>query len=381
MCAYLSKVDRVIRTFLRENASQVRLVEEGLKALALLETGKDSDIRAEAISSFLSVLSLYKDLGELSLSFPVDRSQAISSNNPNNLIFRLALALRIIQSLEVLIEMITAKKLGQDNKCAVIFLIELAKAIIRLIIYLKRNDSFYSKVFESLQVRTCSECICGRKQPRDGLRNWHYYCGERSGRRIYRVESLKEQKSVKGLGDIFNVVSESRSNTEQRWVLQYFCPSCSKELDLETGFTSSAQIPSFHYDEESTHQLLRYLGETVYIFRPVIHVLLAWKYGWRSWKPWCLALLCELASSRLLSSHFHFYHDIQTKNLSTEVINRRIALLYYLVRSPLFEVLFESRISKAREKASRVLFFGPSLDALLSLFISWRGYWFYISAS
>ncbi|EME28070.1 uncharacterized protein Gasu_44070 [Galdieria sulphuraria] len=354
MCAYLLKVDKVIRQFLKENASHFRLVEEGLKALALLETGKDSDIRAEAISSFLGVLSLYKDVGELNLAFPVAVSQASSTKSPNVLIFRLALTLRIIQNLEVLIEMITVKKLGQDNKCATLFLVELSKAIIRLTIYLQREESFYSKLFESLQVATYSECICGRKQPRLGLKRWHYYCGERSGRRIYRLSSLREQKSCKSMEEIFDIVSESRSNMEQRWVLQYLCPLCSKELNVESSSTSSSRLLSVHTDEESARQLMNYIGETLSIFRPALHVLLAWKYGWRSWKPWCLALVCELASSHLLSSYIRSNQDAQTKELSTEVMNRRIALLYYLIRSPLFDVLLESKITKARERTRQV---------------------------
>jgi hypothetical protein len=81
MSAALSKVDSAIRKFLRENASQFKLLEEGLRALALLETGKDSDIRAEAISSFLGVLSLYKDVGELKLAYPVSSPSSNAINN------------------------------------------------------------------------------------------------------------------------------------------------------------------------------------------------------------------------------------------------------------------------------------------------------------
>jgi hypothetical protein len=38
-------------------------------------------------------------------------------------------------------------------------------------------------------------------------------------------------------------------------------------------------------------------------------------------------------------------------------------------------------MNKVREITKRVLLLGPSLDALLSLFMSWRTYWFYTSAS
>lgn len=72
----LSKVDKVVRKFLRDNSSQFKLVEEGLKALALLETGKESDIKAEAISSLLGVLSLYRDAGEMALATPVGTDHA-----------------------------------------------------------------------------------------------------------------------------------------------------------------------------------------------------------------------------------------------------------------------------------------------------------------
>ncbi|KAK4523307.1 hypothetical protein GAYE_PCTG50G1201 [Galdieria yellowstonensis] len=374
MSAALSKADSAIRKFLRENASQFKLLEEGLRALALLETGKDSDIRAEAISSFLGVLSLYKDVGELKLAYPVSSP---SSNAINNVIFRLALVLKLFQNLEILIEMIATRRFGQEKKCLVLFIVELAKAVIRMTIFLKRKDSFYSKDFENLQVSTSSNCICGRKQSQAGLVGWRYYCGQRSGRRIYRLDSLKEHKSVKSMEDILHSVSESRSNAEQRWVLQYLCPVCSTQLTTEIyPSTSILQV-----DPENVRQFGNYVGEILFIFRPVFHVLLAWKYGWRSWTPWCLALLCELASFHLLSRHLSSTRNIETQTMSAEVVNRRIALLYYLIRSPLFEVLFEDKMNKVRERTKRVLLLGPSLDALLSLFMSWRTYWFYTSAS
>lgn len=71
-------------------------------------------------------------------------------------------------------------------------------------------------------------------------------------------------------------------------------------------------------------------GELLWIFRPVLYVLLRYQYG-KVWTPWILSLVVE-----------HMAHKLATREKmsdteQTELTRRRSLLLLYLLRQPFFE--------------------------------------------
>lgn len=102
-------------------------------------------------------------------------------------------------------------------------------------------------------------------------------------------------------------------------------------------------------------------GEVVHILRPVLYVCCLRIWGARSWKPWIISLICELASYRitcsaqahssrrameaaekstLVNPTISALHAMQgitwNREELDELTRRKMLLLFYLLRDPLF---------------------------------------------
>ncbi|KAF6105448.1 peroxisomal biogenesis factor 16 [Phyllostomus discolor] len=81
------------------------------------------------------------------------------------------------------------------------------------------------------------------------------------------------------------------------------------------------------------------IAESLYIARPLLHLLSLGIWGQRSWTPWLLSGAVDVTSLSLLSDR---------KGLSRrerlELRRRTILLLYYLLRSPFYDRFSEARI-------------------------------------
>uniref|UniRef100_A0A8D0G427 Peroxisomal membrane protein PEX16 n=1 Tax=Sphenodon punctatus TaxID=8508 RepID=A0A8D0G427_SPHPU len=81
------------------------------------------------------------------------------------------------------------------------------------------------------------------------------------------------------------------------------------------------------------------VAESIYITRPLLHLLSLGVWGQRSWKPWLLSGILDITSLSLLS-------DMKELNRRErmELRRRTILLLYYLLRSPFYDRYSEGRI-------------------------------------
>ncbi|KAJ6667201.1 hypothetical protein lerEdw1_017179 [Lerista edwardsae] len=81
------------------------------------------------------------------------------------------------------------------------------------------------------------------------------------------------------------------------------------------------------------------IAESVYVTRPLLHLMSLGVWGQRSWKPWLLSGILDIASLSLLS-------DIKdlNKRERVELKRRTVLLLYYLLRSPFYDRYSEGRI-------------------------------------
>ena len=90
--------------------------------------------------------------------------------------------------------------------------------------------------------------------------------------------------------------------------------------------------PTIHKEKNNSSssklQGISYLGESIHITKPLIHLYLMKRYGQRSFIPFVCALAMDLSSLKL----------IETDNLGKKEIQRRqIMLLMYLIRSPFYD--------------------------------------------
>jgi len=76
---------------------------------------------------------------------------------------------------------------------------------------------------------------------------------------------------------------------------------------------------------------LQYLGETLYLIKPVLHLAAVGKYGDQAWTPFFLAMSLDFTSQRLLGS------KTESREHKEEVLRRWFAMANYCLRSPFYD--------------------------------------------
>uniref|UniRef100_A0A8B9CD22 Peroxisomal membrane protein PEX16 n=2 Tax=Anser TaxID=8842 RepID=A0A8B9CD22_9AVES len=107
------------------------------------------------------------------------------------------------------------------------------------------------------------------------------------------------------------------------------------------------------------------IAESIYVTRPLLHLLSLGVWGQRSWKPWLLSAVLDISSLSLLSD----LKDLNRRERA-ELRRRTILLLYYLLRSPFYDRY--SEISLLTEIAS-----GDWVRPLMDYLPAWQKIYFY----
>jgi len=145
------------------------------------------------------------------------------------------------------------------------------------------------------------------------------------------------------------------------------------------------------------------LGELLHLARPLLYCLLLRRYGVRSWRPWALSLLADLASAQAISLGATLSNPRQswlyrqqyrsptyarsaqaiawTPAERSERARRRLALLYYLLRSPAFEGVTRPMLQRAQGVLSYVPLVGSITGKGLEIMEGIQQYYTYTAAS
>lgn len=115
-------------------------------------------------------------------------------------------------------------------------------------------------------------------------------------------------------------------------------------------------------------------AEVLYIARPLVHVLLMRRFGWRSWRPWIAALMLDLAARGAMQT--------PVDDNAAEERRRRMALLVlYLGRSPFFDVVMNQVVRKVVSPLRCIPLVGSAASSAIEWASLLQQYWFYTSAS
>ncbi|XP_059207336.1 peroxisomal biogenesis factor 16 isoform X2 [Centropristis striata] len=120
-------------------------------------------------------------------------------------------------------------------------------------------------------------------------------------------------------------------------------------------------------------RLQQTLAESVYIGRPLVHLLCLGLCGKQSWKPWLVSGLLELSSFAVLSDT-----KFQNRWERAEMRRRTFLLLYYLLRSPFYDKYSEEKILfLLRLLADHVPGIGLIARPLMDYLPTWQKIYFY----
>ncbi|CAG8515423.1 9632_t:CDS:2 [Acaulospora morrowiae] len=330
----MSKLLEKYEDWTLKNASQISSIESFLRTLTYILP----------VFAALNLIGLYHDsiLVRASENLPPSKKPAPSSHNrytrywinSSKTYQRASLALTFLQYTDVLMEMGVQKKWGKEAKWRLIVLIELFKAICRILLLRKTHER--TVINPPIPRREVDPSIFNEEN-----RSSNSFVSNGHAGNLMDVHRSKEFETWTGK---YTGRIHDRISVVQKGITHY--PAVSDYLMSKVLMVEDVQKPS-----ELVHKLQSYgtLGELLYIIRPLLYVLALRKYGNRSWRPWLLSLSIELVT-RIMESYYYKRRIPGgyrwSSSLEKEEKKRRIRqFFFYILRGPFYEQFTKPKIN------------------------------------
>jgi len=296
----LSDLYKRYKKWVGENPQVVGDVETTIKWLSYFIAGRinSSPIISELIYSLSNLLVLFNDR-------IITKCQYVRLQDRNETNLRLLLT--TLEYCEVFIEITAAKLWGTTGRWFFIFVVQVIKCIGRMLLVFKHKQLItHSPPIAPINRKTWSQ------SDDDQITNQSNNFTTNSAFTFTLKRSGKVIRKVEGAPPIH---------------LRSWKPLADEALHVQS-------IPKIGK--------IFTLAESLYIFKPLLHLTCSSVVGMNTWKSYSLSLLLDIASLRI----YYDQRDKLTKEQKMELSKRCVSLLLYLMRSPFYDRCSRDRINR-----------------------------------
>ena len=276
---------------------------------------EESELTSEALYTVLKLVRLYHDNilargPHTSQTLDHDKNAYVKSMLVSNMYKRVSVALSILNTLDVLCEMLARKILGSEKKWNIVWLIEALKVLCKLRLFYAGQKRML--MTHRLLPERDIPLISSESRP---IIN-DFWTGKRSHRK-------------------FPVLSQLDSGGKAEWIrrqrLMQYLDEANERFRHQT-----IQL-AVHTMDHRIDVIIEYLT----ILRPLIYVTLLMVYGKKSWRPWLVTVSLEMIMG------FHTFRRASSEWTSLEREEQHYRLWHFgynLLRSPLYDHLTKPQL-------------------------------------
>ncbi|XP_073045161.1 peroxisome biogenesis protein 16-like isoform X1 [Primulina eburnea] len=361
------------KRWVRRNRDYVHSLESLANGLTWLlpERFSDSEIGPEAVTSILGMITA---LNEHIIDTTPVRTHT-GCGEPSS--FPFSLCITLLKDLETLVEVVAQRLYGEEKKWNFIAITEATKVLLRLAKLQKSGYKMLLHGGESTDDGRDSDDLDARRNEfasKPGQQGVSGILSNNQGQNPYNLEG-------RALFALNRFGENARTVTGPSWL--HRVPHQQQMLEPPTTVPETTLYTTL--PDKGAPGGLFFMGEVLFILRPLIYVLLIRKYGVRSWLPWLASLVVDVignGSSSLVSVMWHNSKGFHFSNLeNNELKRRRLLWALYLMRDPFFTKYTSQRLAGAQKLLEPVPIIGLLTEKLVELLVGAQTRYTYMSGS